>query len=71
MEKILVQWKSAAARSHACVLTGDINLDYMRWNLPEAGHVDMVEDTRMEMEPEHFHQIVEGPTHLSMDMWTL
>ena len=49
--------------SPSCIVTGDTNLDKLRWNNPENGIADMVDDTKDEIETENFFQMVEGPTH--------
>ena len=54
-------WK-AAARGHKCVLIGDINLDNLKWNDPEARHVKMVDIVKNTIETIGFCQVISGFT---------
>ena len=58
---IISSWRRAAAGT-TCVLIGDTNLDYLRWETPEASHGKMVEKTRDEMETQGFTQVIRGYT---------
>ena len=61
--KFLRQWRKAGRMTSSCHLTGDTNLDKMRWNSPDNGTGQMIEETKDEIETENFVQLVQGPTH--------
>ena len=54
---ILKQWKKAG-RKGRCILIGDLNLDFLKWNDPDQCHSKMVEAVQQEIETEGFVQIV-------------
>ena len=53
---------AAAARGNRCFFIGDLNLDYSRWQQPEAGHTRMVDKIKTEIETLGFFQIIRGMT---------
>ena len=59
--KFLHGWK-LASKDKMCILTGDTNLDYMRWQNPEQGHKKMVQRTKDIIEEAGHTQMVRGPT---------
>ena len=44
-------------------MTGDLNLDAIKWDTPEVGHDYMVDRTKQEIQSRGFVQKVKGPTH--------
>ena len=57
----LKQWKMAGKIGDTFVM-GDLNLDYSRWSNPSYLNEIMVDETKMEIETEGFHQLVTGNT---------
>ena len=57
----LSQWKKAG-RMGQCITIGDINLDMARWDNPEQAHIDMIDETKNEIETENFTQLINTPT---------
>ena len=55
--KMLRNWKNAG-RNKNCIVIGDINLDYIKWNEPEHHLEKMVEETQRSIETEGFVQLV-------------
>ena len=55
--RIVTQWKRAG-RKGRCILTGDLNLDFLKWNDPELCQIKMVEAVQDEIETEGFVQII-------------
>ena len=45
-----------------CHVTGDFNLDYKKWNFPDAAHVQMINNTKDTLEAGGFFQLVENVT---------
>ena len=60
-EKTVEGW-SAAAKFERCFFLGDLNLDYSRWQTPEAGHARMVERVKTSIETQGFYQVITGMT---------
>ena len=60
-KRILCQWKKAG-KDAACIVLGDLNIDMIRWQNPDANHTIMVEDSKEILEEENFSQIIEGAT---------
>ena len=54
-------WKKAA-RGNKCILIGDLNLDYAKWNNQEYRHKKLVQITKDEMETLGFCQLVNTMT---------
>ena len=50
--------------SDSCLITGNLNLDVFKWNSSEYSVVDLIEDTKEDIESENFYQMVQGPTHV-------
>ena len=55
---LLEGWKAAAAGDAPCLIIGDINLDYLKWDQPEFHVARMVERTKLEIETLGFSQLV-------------
>ena len=60
--KTVNSWSAAAAQNSRCFFIGDLNLDFSRWQNPEAGHTRMVERVKTEMETQGFCQVIRGMT---------
>ena len=58
---LLTGWK-LAAKSKNCLLIGDFNLDYSRWNNAEGAQKKMIQRTKEEMEPLGFVQVISNIT---------
>ena len=58
---IVNKWK-LAARNQNCVVLGDLNLDYLRWNNPEFHLQKMVELVQSQIETLGFVQLVSDST---------
>ena len=43
--KIIDGWK-LAAKNVRCIMIGDLNLDYMKWQQPDPGHTRMIDKTK-------------------------
>ena len=41
-----------------CIVVGDMNLDFLRWNQPDQFHEDMVETTHNRVETAGFVQLI-------------
>ena len=54
-------WKKAA-RTNMCVLVGDTNLDFLRWENPHPNQEKMVERTKEVAEESGFSQLIKGVT---------
>ena len=54
-------WKAAAEGNPNCVAIGDMNLDFMNWNLPNQ-NIRMIERTKTEIETIGFLQLVSNVT---------
>ena len=54
----LRQWKFAGQRLSSCIVTGDTNIDKLRWDTPEANLSEMVQDTKEEIETGSFVQLI-------------
>ena len=54
-------WK-LAAQNKMCLLIGDTNLDYSRWNNPDPGHSKMVQRMKDVLESAGHVQIIRGMT---------
>ena len=59
--KILAGWK-LAARNSPCVLIGDTNIDYLRWQSPDQAHQKLVDLTKEEIETLGFTQVIKNHT---------
>ena len=59
--RFLRQWVTASRDGH-CIVIGDTNLDYRKWNSPEQVHLTMVSETKDEIETLNFSQVIEGIT---------
>ena len=57
----LQSWKKAA-KTKMCLLIGDTNLDYKKWQCPDRAHAKMVEKTKLEIESLGFVQIIKNIT---------
>ena len=64
--KIVKNWKAAGQKSK-CVIIGDLNLDYNRWEDPEQHLVQMVDLTKEHIETEGFSQLITGITRVWRD----
>ena len=60
--KTVEGWAAAAADNSRCFFIGDLNLDYSRWEMPEAGHVKMVNKVKSEIETQGLCQVIKGMT---------
>ena len=60
-KKILDGWKKSA-RNANCILIGDTNLDFCKWDLPEPRILNMVNDVKNEMETRGFVQMIQNVT---------
>ena len=58
----LRQCVAATAGGAEVIITGDVNLDFLKWDTPEIRHSTMVEETKQELETLGFSQQVRGPT---------
>ena len=63
---VLEQWKRAS-KGNECYIVGDLNLDFLKWDDPEARNKKMVESTKLEVETAGFFQLVEGHTRTWKD----
>ena len=64
--RIVKKWKSAGNKGK-CVIVGDINLDYNRWEEPEQHQIHMVDLTKDKIENDGFSQLVTGVTRIWKD----
>ena len=53
-------WK-LAAKHKMCILIGDTNLDFCKWENPDARHAKMVQRTKEVMEDSGHIQLIKGP----------
>ena len=60
-KNLISQWRTAG-RMGQCITIGDLNLDIMKWHMPDQSVADMTEITKNEIETENFTQIIENPT---------
>ena len=51
-----------AARNNDCIIMGDTNLDYNKWEQPEQEAAEMVEMVKLDLETLGFHQYVNEDT---------
>ena len=58
---IVNKWRMAGRQSSSTVI-GDLNLNYLRWENPEAGYEEMIEMVQDELEVEGFTQLMTGYT---------
>ena len=56
-EKVIRKWK-VAAKMGSCVILGDLNLDFLRWNDPHFCQKNMIELVQNEIEPKGFSQLI-------------
>ena len=63
--KITKKWKFIS-RHRKCIVLGDLNLDFLRWDSPEGHLAKMVEMTKDHIETNGFQQLVVGHTR----QWT-
>ena len=76
-KKTLENWKKAA-KNTKCVVFGDCNIDYKKWNDPNYRLKKLVDLTKTEIEPQGFCQLIEeytrfwpGQTSSTVDhLWT-
>ena len=61
-EKTVNCWAAAAAQNKHCFLIGDLNLDFSKWQNPEAGQVRIVERVKTEIETQGYCQVIKGMT---------
>ena len=54
---ILVKWRTAS-RNKNCLVVGDLNLDFIKWNNPELHQQQMINWTQQQIEAVGFVQIV-------------
>ena len=59
--KILNGWKKGA-KDAKCIVIGDTNLDYSKWNQPEQRVASMVNETKLEIETIGFVQMIGNMT---------
>ena len=59
---ILKGWTAAAAAGNNCLIIGDLNLDYSKWDQPSQGITRMVNRTKLEVETIGFTQLVDRTT---------
>ena len=59
--KFLIGWKWAS-KSKFCVLVGDTNLDFLKWQNPDRKHEKMVQRTKDVIEEAGHTQIIKGKT---------
>ena len=59
--RMINQWKKAAKLGDT-VVTGDLNLDQLRWQDPPQHHRVMVDMLKEQIEAEGFHQVISGHT---------
>ena len=57
-----VQYSTPYAQNSRCFFIGDLNLDFSRWQNPEAGHIRMVECVKTEIETQGYCQVIRGMT---------
>ena len=55
------KWKKAARGLDVMVL-GDLNLDFLKWGLPDSTHLRMVDKVKLEIETLGFSQMIQGVT---------
>ena len=60
-DKFIKQWVNAS-RNGPCLVVGDVNLDQLKWNNPDGGHENMVEQTIEEIMSRNFTQFIHEPT---------
>ena len=60
------KWKKAGKYSN-CIILGDLNLDYCKWDNPEDSQVNMIELVQQEIEPMGFVQLVSRTTRTWKD----
>ena len=60
-KKVIWGWKKAAKDS-SCLLIGDTNLDYCKWDTPEPRVLNMVNDVKTEIETTGFVQLIGSVT---------
>ena len=61
MEVHIENWK-AASRDRNCIVLGDLNLDYQKWNSPDSSQEEMVLLTQHEIESTGFVQVIDQIT---------
>ena len=47
-----------AVCASSVIVTGDTNLEKIKWNLPDVSLADMVDDTKIEIETENVYQLI-------------
>ena len=60
-DKTLAQWTSIKGGDEV-LTTGDLNIDYLRWDNPDQEHRRLVDRTKDNIETLGFAQLVSGPT---------
>ena len=55
------KWAEACSQGN-CIAIGDLNLNFMKWDDPEARHADMINLTQSEIEMKGSSQIIRGAT---------
>ena len=58
---ILRNWRSAS-RNRNCLVMGDLNLDFMKWNSPEQHQEVMINSTQQQIESAGFVQVIDRIT---------
>ena len=58
---IIKHWK-AASRDRNCLVVGDMNLDFCKWNSPESSQEEMVNQTQQQIEGAGFIQVIDKIT---------
>ena len=58
----MVKIGKTAARHEKCIVTGDLNLDFVKWLDPEPRHSSMVDLVKTEIEVEGFCQLIKTIT---------
>ena len=61
--KIFNKWKTMSTNTN-CVVLGDINLDYMKWALPDNSQEKMVNEVKSKIETSGFQQLITGATRI-------
>ena len=60
-KSIIKNWK-AASKDRNCIVLGDINLDFLKWNCPDSSQEEMIHLTQQEIESAGFTQVIDKIT---------
>ena len=60
-KSIIKNWK-AASKDRNCIVLGDINLDFLKWNCPDSSQEEMIHLTQQEIESVGFTQVIDKIT---------